>query len=115
MEQKESFQWSEVLSGFTVHRNREETQMAMLAGMSGHVPFESEMLKEWRTPFLFYRFFIGGAAKRFRLYIIIHILLFFLPEVYHPVCSQFPMKCASPRIRFFVSCHRPLLPANLSP
>lgn len=62
MEQKESFQWSEVLSGFTVHRNREETQMAMLAGMSGHVPFESEMLKEWRTPFLFYRFFIGGAA-----------------------------------------------------
>lgn len=62
MELKKKFKWSEVLSGFTASKSRKEKELAMMAGMPGHVPYESEMVREWQAPFLFYRFFIYGLV-----------------------------------------------------
>ena len=54
------FKWSEALSGFTNFQTKEERKLAMMAGMPQHVPYESDMTREWKSPFLFFRFFIYG-------------------------------------------------------
>lgn len=53
-----NFKWSKVLSGFNSSKTREEKERQFMAGLPGQVPYESEMIKEWQPPFLFYKFFI---------------------------------------------------------
>lgn len=53
-----NFKWSKVLSGFNSSKTREEKELQFASGLPGHVPYESDMIKEWQPPFLFYKFFI---------------------------------------------------------
>lgn len=53
-----NFKWAQILSGFNDARIKEEKERAIMSGLPGNVPYESDMVKEWKPPFLFYKFFL---------------------------------------------------------
>lgn len=56
--QGKKFKWFAVFSGFNMTRTRAEKERQFMAGLPGNVPYESEMIREWTPPFLFYKFFV---------------------------------------------------------
>lgn len=56
--QGKKFKWSGLFSGFNQTKTREEKERQFMSGLPGNVPYESEMIREWTPPFLFYKFFI---------------------------------------------------------
>lgn len=63
------FKWSVVFSGFNAAKTKEEKERQIMSGLPGNVPYESEMIREWQPPFLFYKFF---------LYCIVMMVLIFI-------------------------------------
>lgn len=63
------FKWSVVFSGFNTAKTKEEKERQIMSGLPGNVPYESEMIREWQPPFLFYKFF---------LYCIVMMVLIFI-------------------------------------
>ncbi len=53
-----NFKWAHIFSGFNAAKTKEEKQRQLMAGLPGNVPYESDMIKEWQPPFLFYKFFL---------------------------------------------------------
>lgn len=63
------FKWSDILSGFNSVRTKEEKERAIMSGMVGNVPYESEMVSEWKTPFLFYKFFLYSFVMMILIFV----------------------------------------------
>lgn len=64
----QKFKWTEILSEFTESKTKEEKNNALMVGMNGHVPYEADMVREWKSPFLFGRFFLVAIALLAVLY-----------------------------------------------
>ena len=58
MLRSKNFKWSKIFSGFNAAKTKEEKERQIMSGLPGNVPYESDMIKEWQPPFLFYKFFI---------------------------------------------------------
>lgn len=63
------FKWSDILSGFNGVKTKEEKERAIMSGMAGNVPYESEMVREWKPPFLFYKFFLYSVVMMFFIFV----------------------------------------------
>ncbi len=55
-----NFKWSEIFSDVTKPRTDEQKDKLLASGCKTYMPRESDMLKEWQKPFLFFRFGVVG-------------------------------------------------------
>lgn len=67
--QGKSFKWSNIFSGFNAARTREEKERQFMSGLPGNVPYESDMIRDWTPPFLFYRFFIYSLVMLILIFV----------------------------------------------